>query len=259
MGTETQLVKVEHLYKEFDENTKVLEDINLTINKNEVIAILGPSGTGKSTLLRCLNYLTVPTKGKITIGDVTVDAQNHTKKDVIELRKHSSMVFQGYNLFKNKTALENVMEALTVVQKKSKAEAEKIALELLDKVGMSERKDFYPSKLSGGQQQRVGIARALAVNPNVVLFDEPTSALDPELVGEVLDTIKKAANEGYTMLLVSHEMSFVRNVATRVIFLDGGKILEDGTPREVFGNPKNERVKEFFTKINRMEEPDYSI
>ena len=163
MGTETQLVKVEHLYKEFDENTKVLEDINLTINKNEVIAILGPSGTGKSTLLRCLNYLTVPTKGKITIGDVTVDAQNHTKKDVIELRKHSSMVFQGYNLFKNKTALENVMEALTVVQKKSKAEAEKIALELLDKVGMSERKDFYPSKLSGGQQQRVGIARALAV------------------------------------------------------------------------------------------------
>ena len=176
MGTETQLVKVEHLYKEFDENTKVLEDINLTINKNEVIAILGPSGTGKSTLLRCLNYLTVPTKGKITIGDVTVDAQNHTKKDVIELRKHSSMVFQGYNLFKNKTALENVMEALTVVQKKSKAEAEKIALELLDKVGMSERKDFYPSKLSGGQQQRVGIARALAVNPNVVLFDEPTSA-----------------------------------------------------------------------------------
>ena len=138
------MVKVEHLYKEFDENTKVLEDINLTINKNEVIAILGPSGTGKSTLLRCLNYLTVPTKGKITIGDVTVDAQNHTKKDVIELRKHSSMVFQGYNLFKNKTALENVMEALTVVQKKSKAEAEKIALELLDKVGMSERKDFYP-------------------------------------------------------------------------------------------------------------------
>ena len=204
MGTETQLVKVEHLYKEFDENTKVYYNTPL-INKNEVIAILGPSGTGKSTLLRCLNYLTVPTKGKITIGDVTVDAQNHTKKDVIELRKHSSMVFQGYNLFKNKTALENVMEALTVVQKKSKAEAEKIALELLDKVGMSERKDFYPSKLSGGQQQRVGIARALAVNPNVVLFDEPTSALDPELVGEVLNTIKSLAEEGTTMILVTHD------------------------------------------------------
>lgn len=212
MGTENQLVKVEHLYKEFDAETKVLSDINLTINKNEVIAILGPSGTGKSTLLRCLNYLTVPTKGKITIGDVTVDAEHHTKKDVIELRKHSSMVFQGYNLFKNKTALENVMEALTQVQKKSKSEAEKIALELLEKVGMLERKDFYPSKLSGGQQQRVGIARALAVNPNVVLFDEPTSALDPELVGEVLNTIKSLAEEGTTMIELKNELRAICEV-----------------------------------------------
>ena len=259
MGTETQLVKVEHLYKEFDENTKVLEDINLTINKNEVIAILGPSGTGKSTLLRCLNYLTVPTKGKITIGDVTVDAQNHTKKDVIELRKHSSMVFQGYNLFKNKTALENVMEALTVVQKKSKAEAEKIALELLDKVGMSERKDFYPSKLSGGQQQRVGIARALAVNPNVVLFDEPTSALDPELVGEVLETIREIAKAGNTMLIVSHEMNFVKNVATKVIFMESGKIVEMGTPQQVFVNPKNERTRDFLIKNSIVIPPEFSI
>ena len=249
MGTETQLVKIEHLYKEFDENTKVLSDINLTINKNEVIAILGPSGTGKSTLLRCLNYLTVPTKGKITIGDIAVDAENHSKKDVIELRKHSSMVFQGYNLFKNKTALENVMEALTVVQKKSKADAEKIALELLDKVGMSERKDFYPSKLSGGQQQRVGIARALAVNPNVVLFDEPTSALDPELVGEVLNTIKSLAEEGTTMILVTHEIGFAREVASRVIFMDQGIIMENGTPEEVFTNPKNERTKLFLSKV----------
>ena len=248
MGTETQLVKVEHLYKEFDENTKVLEDINLTINKNEVIAILGPSGTGKSTLLRCLNYLTVPTKGKITIGDVTVDAQNHTKKDVIELRKHSSMVFQGYNLFKNKTALENVMEALTVVQKKSKAEAEKIALELLDKVGMSERKDFYPSKLSGGQQQRVGIARALAVNPNVVLFDEPTSALDPELTGEILKVIKSLASEHMTMVIVTHEMNFARKVADKIIFMDKGVIAEEGTPEEVFASD-NARMKEFLGKL----------
>lgn len=216
METENQLVKVEHLYKEFDAETKVLSDINLTINKNEVIAILGPSGTGKSTLLRCLNYLTVPTKGKITIGDVTVDAEHHTKKDVIELRKHSSMVFQGYNLFKNKTALENVMEALTQVQKKSKSEAEKIALELLEKVGMLERKDFYPSKLSGGQQQRVGIARALAVNPNVVLFDEPTSALDPELVGEVLNTIKSLAEEGTTMILVTHEIGFAKELSEKL-------------------------------------------
>ena len=249
MGTETQLVKVEHLYKEFDENTKVLEDINLTINKNEVIAILGPSGTGKSTLLRCLNYLTVPTKGKITIGDVTVDAQNHTKKDVIELRKHSSMVFQGYNLFKNKTALENVMEALTVVQKKSRAEAEKIALELLDKVGMSERKDFYPSKLSGGQQQRVGIARALAVNPNVVLFDEPTSALDPELVGEVLNVMKDLAKEGMTMIVVTHEMAFARDVADRVIFMADGYVVEEGPAKEVMENPKEERTKAFLSRF----------
>ena len=251
MGTETQLVKVEHLYKEFDENTKVLEDINLTINKNEVIAILGPSGTGKSTLLRCLNYLTVPTKGKITIGDVTVDAQNHTKKDVIELRKHSSMVFQGYNLFKNKTALENVMEALTVVQKKSKAEAEKIALELLDKVGMSERKDFYPSKLSGGQQQRVGIARALAVNPNVALFDETTSALDPELVGEVLNTIKSLAEEGTTMILVTHEIGFAREVASRILFMDGGRIAADGRPEEIIDHPENQRLQQFLNFVNR--------
>ena len=249
MGTETQLVKIEHLYKEFDENTKVLNDINLTINKNEVIAILGPSGTGKSTLLRCLNYLTVPTKGKITIGDVTVDAEKHTKKDVIELRKHSSMVFQGYNLFKNKTALENVMEALTVVQKKSKAEAEKIALELLDKVGMSERKDFYPSKLSGGQQQRVGIARALAVNPNVVLFDEPTSALDPELVGEVLETMKEIAETGITMIVVTHEISFAHDVASKVVFMDGGVVVEQGTPEQVIDHPQNERTRQFLKKI----------
>ena len=190
MGTETQLVKVEHLYKEFDENTKVLEDINLTINKNEVIAILGPSGTGKSTLLRCLNYLTVPTKGKITIGDVTVDAQNHTK-------------------------------------------------------------DFYPSKLSGGQQQRVGIARALAVNPNVVLFDEPTSALDPELVGEVLNTIKSLAEEGTTMILVTHEIGFAREVASRILFMDGGRIAADGRPEEIIDHPENQRLQQFLNFVNR--------
>ena len=249
MGTEKPMVKIEHLYKEFDSDTKVLKDINLTINKNEVIAILGPSGTGKSTLLRCLNYLTVPTKGIIEIGDIRIDAENHTKKDVIELRKHSSMVFQGYNLFKNKTAIENVMEALVVVQKKSKEEAEKTALELLAKVGMLERKDFYPSKLSGGQQQRVGIARALAVNPNVLLFDEPTSALDPELVGEVLNTIKSLAEEGTTMILVTHEIGFAREVATRVLFMDGGQIAADGTPEEIIDHPENERIQQFLKFI----------
>ena len=250
MGTEKPMVKIEHLYKEFDSDTKVLKDINLTINKNEVIAILGPSGTGKSTLLRCLNYLTVPTKGIIEIGDVRIDAENHTKKDVIELRKHSSMVFQSYNLFKNKTALENVMEALVVVQKKSKEEAEKIALKLLEKVGMLERKDFYPSKLSGGQQQRIGIARALAVNPNVLLFDEPTSALDPELVGEVLNTIKSLAEEGTTMILVTHEIGFAREVATRVLFMDGGRVLADGTPEEIIDHPENERIQQFLKFIS---------
>ena len=250
MGTEKPMVKIEHLYKEFDSDTKVLKDINLTINKNEVIAILGPSGTGKSTLLRCLNYLTVPTKGIIEIGDIRIDAENHTKKDVIELRKHSSMVFQGYNLFKNKTAIENVMEALVVVQKKSKEEAEKTALELLAKVGMLERKDFYPSKLSGGQQQRVGIARALAVNPNVLLFDEPTSALDPELVGEVLNTIKSLAEEGTTMILVTHEIGFAREVATRVLFMDGGQIATGGTPEEIIDHPENERIQQFLKFIS---------
>ena len=250
MGTEKPMVKIEHLYKEFDSDTKVLKDINLTINKNEVIAILGPSGTGKSTLLRCLNYLTVPNKGIIEIGDIRIDAENHTKKDVIELRKHSSMVFQGYNLFKNKTAIENVMEALVVVQKKSKEEAEKTALELLAKVGMLERKDFYPSKLSGGQQQRVGIARALAVNPNVLLFDEPTSALDPELVGEVLNTIKSLAEEGTTMILVTHEIGFAREVATRVLFMDGGQIAADGTPEEIIDHPENERIQQFLKFIS---------
>ena len=250
MGTEKPMVKIEQLYKEFDSDTKVLKDINLTINKNEVIAILGPSGTGKSTLLRCLNYLTVPTKGIIEIGDIRIDAENHTKKDVIELRKHSSMVFQGYNLFKNKTAIENVMEALVVVQKKSKEEAEKTALELLAKVGMLERKDFYPSKLSGGQQQRVGIARALAVNPNVLLFDEPTSALDPELVGEVLNTIKSLAEEGTTMILVTHEIGFAREVATRVLFMDGGQIAADGTPEEIIDHPDNERIQQFLKFIS---------
>ena len=250
MGTEKPMVKIEHLYKEFDSDTKVLKDINLTINKNEVIAILGPSGTGKSTLLRCLNYLTVPTKGIIEIGDIRIDAENHTKKEVIELRKHSSMVFQGYNLFKNKTAIENVMEALVVVQKKSKEEAEKTALELLAKVGMLERKDFYPSKLSGGQQQRVGIARALAVNPNVLLFDEPTSALEPELVGEVLNTIKSLAEEGTTMILVTHEIGFAREVATRVLFMDGGQIAADGTPEEIIDHPDNERIQQFLKFIS---------
>ncbi len=248
--SDNTMVKIEHLYKSFDENTEVLKDINLEVEKNDVIAILGPSGTGKSTLLRCLNYLTVPTKGIIEIGGVRVDAENHTKKDVMELRKHSSMVFQGYNLFKNKTALENVMEALITVQKMPKDKARELAMHYIQRVGMEERKDFYPSKLSGGQQQRIGIARALAVNPNVILFDEPTSALDPELVGEVLNTIKSLAEEGdTTMILVTHEVAFAREVANRVIFMDGGTIAADGTPHDIIDEPANDRLRTFLSKV----------
>ena len=245
------LVEVTGLSKTFGKDTEVLKDINLKIKKNEVVAILGPSGTGKSTLLRCLNYLCEPTTGTVRVGNVTVDAAHHTRQEVRNLRRQSAMVFQGYNLFKNKTAKENVMEALITVQKKPKAEAEQIALKLLEKVGMLERKDFYPAKMSGGQQQRVGIARALAVNPDVLLFDEPTSALDPELVGEVLNTIKQLAEEDTTMILVTHEIRFARNVATRIIFMDGGQIVVDGTPEEVIDHPENPRLRQFLNFVTK--------
>ncbi|MBQ1383881.1 MAG: amino acid ABC transporter ATP-binding protein, partial [Firmicutes bacterium] len=228
------MVDVKNLSKTFDGTTEVLKEINLHVEKHDVVAILGPSGTGKSTLLRCLNYLCEPTTGVIMVGDVTVDAQNHTKQQVRDLRKQSAMVFQGYNLFKNKTALGNVMEALITVQGKGREEAEDTAIAQLKKVGMLDRKDFYPAKMSGGQQQRVAIARALAVNPNVLLFDEPTSALDPELVGEVLNTIRQLAEEQTsTMILVTHEIHFARNVANRIIFMEGGYIAADGTPQEI--------------------------
>lgn len=252
------MIEIKNISKTF-KNNKVLDGIDLTINQGDVVAIIGPSGTGKSTFLRCVDRLEKPETGTITIDGETQDLAHIHGKDLTELRKKTGMVFQNFNLFSKKTALQNVMEGLSVVKKMKKEEAERIAREQLKNVGLLDHANHYPRHMSGGQQQRVAIARALAMEPKLLLLDEPTSALDPELVGEVLNTIKKAANEGYTMLLVSHEMSFVRNVATRVIFLDGGKILEDGTPREVFGNPKNERVKEFFTKINRMEEPDYSI
>lgn len=252
------MIKVAHLSKKFKDNI-VLDDIDLTIHDGEVVAIIGPSGTGKSTFLRCLDRLEKPESGTIAIDGETLDLAKAHGKELTELRKKTSMVFQNFNLFARKTALENVMEGLTVVKKISKEEAKKIAAQQLKNVGLYDHANHYPRHMSGGQQQRVAIARALAMAPKLLLLDEPTSALDPELVGEVLDTIKKAANEGYTMLLVSHEMSFVRNVADRVIFLDHGKILEDGTPDDVFNHPKNDRVKEFITKINRMEAPEYII
>ena len=248
------LIEIEHLSKSFPGGTEVLKDISLEIHKGDIVAIIGPSGTGKSTLLRCLNYLTVPSEGKIRIGECTVDAKSHTKEEVYALRRKSSMVFQQFNLFKNKTALENVMEALTKVQKMPKAEAEEISKHLLEQVGMGDRRDFYPSKLSGGQQQRVGIARALAVNPEVILFDEPTSALDPEWVKEVLATIQEVAKEGRTMIIVTHEISFARQVANRILFMEEGKIQVDAPPEEFFSDTKQERLQQFLSFVRREEE-----
>jgi polar amino acid transport system ATP-binding protein len=252
------MIDIQHLCKRFNDNI-VLQDVNLRINKGDVVAIIGPSGTGKSTLLRCMNLLERPEQGSIRIGDFSMDLTDKTKSRVLELRRRTAMVFQQFNLFKNKNALENVMEALLVVKKLPRVEAEKIARAQLEAVGLSDRLTHYPQHLSGGQQQRVAIARALAMQPDVLLFDEPTSALDPELVGEVLDTIRKTAQAGYTMLLVSHEMNFVHTVANRVIFLENGGIVEDGTPDEVFTRPKNDRTREFLAKINRFNAPEYSI
>jgi putative amino-acid transport system ATP-binding protein len=239
------IVEIQNLSKAFG-NNQVLKDIHLDIKENEVVAIIGPSGTGKSTFLRMLNYLDEPTSGNITVGDVTIDAENYSKKEVQQLRLQSSMVFQNYNLFKNMTAIENVMESLVTVRNVEKSEARQIALEQLEKVGLANRQDAYPSQLSGGQQQRVGIARALAVNPKVLLFDEPTSALDPMLVAEVLQTIKQLVETGnVTMLLVTHEISFAKDVASRVLFMNEGQIAADGTPQEILENPADETLQQF--------------
>ena len=252
------MIQIEGLSKRYHDNV-VLEDVSLNIGEGDVIGIIGPSGTGKSTLLRCIDQLEIPEKGTINLGEKTIDLSKKNKKDINEIRQNTGMVFQRFNLFEKKTALENVMEGLIVVKKMPKEEARKIALGELAKVGMTAWANHYPKHMSGGQQQRVAIARALAMKPRLLLLDEPTSALDPELVGEVLDVIKEIAGKGYTMLLVSHEMSFVRNVSNRVIFLDKGHIVEDGTPSEVFEHPKNQRTKDFFAKMNLMNQPDYII
>lgn len=252
------MIKIEGLSKRYHDNI-VLDNVDLEINEGDVIGIIGPSGTGKSTLLRCIDQLEIPEKGTINLGERDVDLSKRSRKDINEIRQNTGMVFQKFNLFEKKTALENVMEGLIVVKKMRKEEARKIALEELSKVGMTAWANHYPKHMSGGQQQRVAIARTLAMKPGLLLLDEPTSALDPELVGEVLDVVKDIASKGYTMLLVSHEMNFVRNVSNRVIFLDKGHIVEDGTPREVFEHPKNQRTKEFFAKMNLMNQPDYII
>ena len=242
------MITIENLHKSFD-NLQVLKGINLQVKKGEVVAIIGPSGTGKSTLLRCMNYLETPEVGTIAIESLKVNAETITKKEIHDLRTATSMVFQNYNLFKNKTAIENIMEPLITVKKMPLKEAERIALDILDQVGLMDKKDSYPSKLSGGQQQRIGIARAMAVNPKVILFDEPTSALDPELVGEVLDVIKNLAKKDITMIIVTHEMKFAKEAADKVIFMDGGNIVEQGHPSEIFNHPKNERTIRFLNQI----------
>ncbi|MGG7077899.1 amino acid ABC transporter ATP-binding protein [Clostridium sardiniense] len=242
------MIKVTGLKKNFNK-LEVLKDINLEVKTGEVVVVLGPSGSGKSTFLRCLNYLEEPDSGEISIGDVNINIENVSKKDIANLRKQSAMVFQHYNLFNNKTVLQNVTEALIVVKKINKDEAMKIALDALKKVGMEDKKDVYPGTLSGGQKQRVSIARAMAINPNVILFDEPTSALDPELVTEVLNVIKDLAKEHRTMIIVTHEMSFARDVGDRIIFMSDGVVVEEGTPDEIFKSPKNDRTKQFLSRF----------
>lgn len=254
----SETIEIKGLSKAFNKNV-VLEDVDLTIQKGDVIGIIGPSGTGKSTLLRCINQLELPEKGTITLGGQKIDLSRRDKKNTLTLRQNTGMVFQKFNLFEKKTALENVMEGLIFVQKKSREEAREIALRELETVGMTAWANHYPKHLSGGQQQRVAIARAIAMRPRLLLLDEPTSALDPELVGEVLEVVRRLAEEGNTMLLVSHEMSFVQNVANRAIFLDKGHVVEDGTPAQVFGNPKNPRTREFLARMLLMSQPDYAI
>jgi len=250
------MLKIRNVHKSFH-RTEVLKGVDITVADGDVVVILGPSGSGKTTLLRCINFLEKADKGEMEFDNISVPMAHVSGKDISRIRKKTAFVFQNYNLFNNKTALENVMEGLVTGRKVPKNEAEEIAKKALDKVGLTDRYDYYPSKLSGGQQQRVGIARAIAVNPDVILFDEPTSALDPELIGEVLSIMKQLAKEGTTMVVVTHEMSFAQCVANRVIFMDGGVIVEEGSPREIFQSPKEERTKQFLKRI--IPAADYTI
>ena len=238
------MIDIKGLKKSFGE-VEVLKGIDLSIEAKAVVVIIGPSGSGKSTLLRCMNYLEQPTAGLVTVDGIPLDGEAHINK----VREEVGMVFQRFNLFPHMTVLENIMLAPMKVKKIARAEAEKTARELLSRVGLAEKADSYPSQLSGGQQQRVAIARALAMHPKVMLFDEPTSALDPEMVGEVLDVMRSLAKEGMTMVIVTHEMGFAREVGDRLLFVDEGRIIEQGVPKEVFEHPKEERTKLFLSKV----------
>lgn len=241
----TEKILVEHLVKKYGDNT-VLNDVNVSINEGDVVCVIGPSGSGKSTFLRCLNQLE-----EATSGDIIIDGANLTDKntDINKVRQHIGMVFQHFNLFPHLSVLENITLAPVDLGRMSPSEANDKAVKLLDTVGLADKKDSYPKSLSGGQKQRVAIARALAMNPDIMLFDEPTSALDPEMVGDVLNVMKKLAKQGMTMVIVTHEMGFAKEVANRVMFIDGGNFLEDGTPEQIFESPQNERTQDFLNKV----------
>ena len=237
----------------------VLQGVDLTVDKGDVVAILGPSGSGKTTLLRCLNFLETADEGQLTFDGETFDLAHASRADIARLRKKTAFVFQNYNLFRNKTALQNVTEGLIVARKMPQEQADVLGRKMLEKVGLADRADYYPRQLSGGQQQRVGIARAVALNPEVVLFDEPTSALDPELIGEVLGVMKDLAKSGMTMIVVTHEMSFAKDVANHVIFMDGGVIAEEGTPEEIFDHPQQKRTRQFLSRIRQANAAEQAL
>lgn len=242
------MLKLTDIHKAFNGNP-VLKGIDITVAKGDVVVILGPSGSGKTTLLRCINFLEQATSGEMFFGDLHLELNKVSAADKRKVRKKTAFVFQNYNLFNNKTALENVTEGLIIGRKVPKAEAIEIGKKMLNRVGLAERYDYYPSQLSGGQQQRVGIARALAVQPDVILFDEPTASLDPELVGDVLGVMQSMAKEGMTMVVATHEMQFAREVANHVVFMEGGKIIEEGPPEQIFYHPKVERTRNFLSRI----------
>ena len=242
------MISVRGLTKRFG-GTAVLDGIDLDIADGERVVVIGPSGTGKSTLLRCLNFLDQPDEGTISVGDVSVDAGRASRRQILALRRATSFVFQNYALFANKTAKENIMEALVTVQGRPAEDAERRALEVLAETGLADKAESYPAALSGGQQQRVGIGRAMAIGADLMLFDEPTSALDPEWVGEVLDLMRRVAEQRQTMLIVTHEMQFAREIADRVIFMEGGRIVEQGPPKELLSAPKDERLQRFLRRV----------
>ena len=251
------MLKLHNVHKSYG-NNEILKGVDLEIKKGDIIVILGPSGSGKTTFLRTINYLERADQGTVDFDDIHADLKNASKKEVREIRRRTGFVFQNYNLFANKTALENVTEGLIVARKIPKAQAIETAKKALERVGLGDRCGYYPSQLSGGQQQRVGIARAIAANPEVILFDEPTSALDPELVGEVLNVMKDLAKEGATMIVVTHEMSFAQQAATEVVYMEGGVVVEKGSPQEIFSHPKDEKTVRFLKRILRQDF-DYAI